>query len=376
MIWKFPLYEIDKPLDWEAIEARFDWFRDMKEVPQDPLWHAEGDVQIHTKMVTEALIEQPEFQELSEQDKHIMLTAALLHDVEKRSTTKTQIIEGKERIVSPRHALKGEFTARSILYKDIPTPFEIREQICKLVRWHGLPLWAITKKDPRKAVIAGSLQVNTEQVALLSRADIFGRIGNHTEDKLLKIDLFKELCKEHDCYGKPHAFASDYGRYLFLNKPNIAPDYAPYDDLKSKVYVLSALAGTGKDAYIKQHFDLPILSLDAIRREHKIDPRDKKKVGKVIQLGRERAKEFLRARTDFVFNATNITKDIRSKWISLFVEYGARVKIIYLEVPYKTLLKQNNNREHKVPEVILERMIQKLEIPNYEEAHEVELVVG
>lgn len=376
MTWKFPYYEIGKPINWEKLETDFDWFREMRDVPQDPIWHAEGDVFIHTKMVVEALVDLPEFQELEEEEKHILVVSALLHDVEKRSTTTTEEIEGKTRIVAPKHAKKGEFTSRSLFYKEMIVPFEIREQIAKLVRWHGTPLWAIRKDDPRKEVISKSLVVDTKLVAMLAKADILGRICEDSEEQLLRIALFEELCKEHDCFGKPYDFASDYGRFLFLNRPEIAPDYEPYEDLEFTVYCMSALPGAGKDFYVQQNFDLPIFSLDDIRREYKIDPKDKKKQGFVIQLGKEKAKEFLRKKKPFVFNATNINTDRRSKWISLFLEYKARVKIIYLEVPYKTLLKQNRNREQQVPETIIEKMIGQLEIPSYQEAHEIEYIIA
>ena len=95
-------------------------------------------------------------------------------------------MDGVERIISPKHAKKGEYTARQILYKNLPTPFPIREQICKLVRWHGLPLWAIDKDDPRKAVIEVSLEVNTKHLALLARADALGRICQDQADLLLR----------------------------------------------------------------------------------------------------------------------------------------------------------------------------------------------
>ncbi|MCG8581565.1 MAG: ATP-binding protein [Bacteroidales bacterium] len=108
-----------------------------------------------------------------------------------------------------------------------------------------------------------------------------------------------------------------------------------------------------------------------IRRANKIDPTDKKKNGQVIQLGKEKAKEYLRAKNSFVFNATNISSDIRSKWISLFCEYGARVKIYYIEVPYKVLLRQNHNREYKVSEKVIDKLITKLEVPLPKEAHEI-----
>ena len=63
---------------------------------------------------------------------------------------------------------------------------------------------------------------------------------------------------------------------------------------------------------------------------------------------------------------------MRGKWISLFLEHGGRVKIIYLEVPYKTLPKQNHNRDYKVPEAVVHKMIAKLEVPMPTEAHEIE----
>ncbi|MEL6945514.1 MAG: ATP-binding protein, partial [Bacteroidota bacterium] len=145
-----------------------------------------------------------------------------------------------------------------------------------------------------------------------------------------------------------------------------------YDDLKFEVIMLSALPGSGKDFYIKTHLDLPVLSLDKIRRKHKIEPTNKKKQGLVIQLAKEQAKNYLRSKTPFVFNATNITKDMRSKWISLFTDYGARVRIIYLEVSYKQLVLQNQNRDYQVPQKIIEKLIGKLEIPSFEEAHEIQ----
>ena len=112
----------------------------MAAVPQDPEWHGEGDVLTHTKMVADALFRLPEYQALDEQAQHILFAAALLHDVEKRSTTTSEERDGRIRIVSPRHAKKGEHTARQILYCDLAAPFAVREAVAKLVRWHGLPL--------------------------------------------------------------------------------------------------------------------------------------------------------------------------------------------------------------------------------------------
>lgn len=374
-MWKFPFYEVDQSIPWDKIEENYSWFRDMKGVPQDPIWHAEGDVFVHTKMVVEALVDLPEFKILEEQEKHMLFSSALMHDIEKRSTTAKEEIDGVERIVSPRHAKKGEQTVRTILYKEMVAPFAIREQLCKLVRLHGLPLWAIEKNDPVKEVINASLVVNTQHLAMLAKADILGRFCNDQEEILLRIGLFEELCKDNNCFGNARGFKSNYGRFLYLNRGKVSPDYEPFEDLKFEVTMMCALPGSGKDWYIKNNLDLPVLSLDTIRREMKISPTDKKKNGQVVQLGKEQAKVYMRARQSFVFNATNITSDMRSKWISLFTDYGGRVKIIYLEVPYKKLVSQNHNRDYKVPQQVIDRMISKMEVPVPKEAHDLEFVV-
>jgi putative nucleotidyltransferase with HDIG domain len=147
---KLSMWKIIENYQWDTIKQRFEWIRDMQNVPQDPIFHAEGDVETHTRMVLEALLELEEFKALQEQDQHLLIAAALLHDVEKRSTTVT---ESDGRITSKGHARKGKLTSRRILYLDVPTPFQIREQIVKLVRYHGLPLWVFEKEDPRKVAL-------------------------------------------------------------------------------------------------------------------------------------------------------------------------------------------------------------------------------
>ena len=375
-MWKFPFYEIDKPIDWESLEKNFSWFRDMKNVSQDALWHAEGDVFVHTKMVVETLVGLDEFKVLQPQEKHILFASALMHDIEKRSTTKTEIRDNQERVVSPSHAKKGEFTVREFLYKELETPFKIREHICKLVRHHGLPIWGIEKADPQKIVIEASLFLDTKLLYLLAKADAMGRISDTKEDLLCSIELFKVLCEENGCFGKEKEFTSNYARYWYLSKKDAYVDYEPFDDFEFEVVVLCALPASGKDTYIKNHLELPILSLDDIRREHKISPTNKKGNGRVIQMAKEQAKVFMRSKTSFVFNATNITKELRGKWIMLFNDYHAKVKIVYLEVPYKILLKQNKNRPYPVPAKVIEKLLHKLEIPLFDEGVEVEYKVN
>ena len=93
---------------------------------------------------------------------------------------------------------------------------------------------------------------------------------------------------------------------------------------------MSGLPGVGKDTWIQRNApDLPMISLDEIRKELKYSPTHNQ--GKVANLARERAKELLRQHQHFVWNATNITAQMRESLVALFETYHARVRIVYLE---------------------------------------------
>ena len=171
---------------------------------------------------------------------------------------------------------------------------------------------------------------------------------------------------------RPYPFATNLARFTYFQKENSFPNYVPFESQKWEVVMLSGLPGTGKDTYIQKYYkDWPIVSLDNIRRAHKISPKNTKANGKVLQIAKEMMKMHLRKQQPFVFNATNILQQLRGNWINLFTTYGATVKIVYLEVPYERLMRQNQNREHIVPIKVMEKMIQKLEVPSLVEAETV-----
>lgn len=366
-------WSISNNKEWHQLEREFQWVADMRGVVQDRIHHAEGDVAVHTKMVLDALTKENAFRTLDQRSQEVLWAAALLHDVEKRSTTVT---EDNGRITSKGHARKGEFTTREILFREVPTPFFLREKICALVRHHGLPLWVMEKSNPVKSLLEVSLRVDMPWLSLLAKADVLGRICADQNELLDRIALFEAYCMEQQCWDHSRKFASGLARFTYFYKEDSTPDYVPYDDRKGEVIMLSGLPGMGKDTYLKNHYPgLPVISLDDIRRKHKLKPDDTSATGWVVQEAKEQAKVFLRKGESFVWNATNITRQMRSQWIDLFVSYKAKVKIIYLEVPYGQWLRQNSKRDHPVPENVLFRLLGKLEVPNPHEAHDVEFVV-
>ena len=77
-------------IDWNNIEqtvlSRFE--EKLRQTPQSPVYHAEGDVLVHTLMVCDALKGLLVYKELNPLHQHIVYVAALLHDIGKIHTTR------------------------------------------------------------------------------------------------------------------------------------------------------------------------------------------------------------------------------------------------------------------------------------------------
>lgn len=79
----------------------------------------------------------------------------------------------------------------------------------------------------------------------------------------------------------------------------------------------------------------------------------------------------MRRHQPFVWNATNITSQMRESLVGLMETYHARVRIVYLETDWQTLLKRNGAREAVVPQAAIEAMLGKMTLP---EAYEARLI--
>ena len=376
MVWRYKhCPQPNQSINWDSIYQKYDYFEVLEATPQSPIYHAEGNVWIHTKMVCEELMQLREWQELNETNRSVLFLSALLHDIGKGTCTRTEM-DG--RITSPKHAVVGSLMTRQLLWKEVwhEIPFALRERVVSLVRYHGLPLWFDAKRNPEKAIITAAETTNLKHLSILSEADLKGRICADKDELLFRIELFRERSEDLNCFEIPYPFSSDMARFTYFNSPESNRFYEPYDnEAEAQVTVMSALPGAGKDTYVQKNLKgLPIISLDELRRQLKISPKGEQ--GKVIQAAKEQARVHLRKKESFVWNATNITRQVRSTIIGLFTTYKARINIIYIEPPYKTLIAQNEGREAIVPRKVVERMIKRLQIPDTTEAHRVKYVVG
>lgn len=343
-----------------------DWAIAMQQCPQEPEFHAEGDVWTHTRMVIAALTALPEYQALGPADQDLLLHAALLHDVAKPACT---VVENGK-ISSPRHAKVGEKIAREILWD---FDFTFRENVCALVRLHGLPIWGLEKPDPVRSAILAGWRVRNELVYILAKADVLGRICNTQADLLYRLELYRELCLENNCFYSARESHNAHSQFRYFWSDETYPSEI-FDDTTHEIVLLCGIAGSGKDTiYHQQYAHLPLISLDEIRQELRIKPDDKNGQGKVVQLAYERAKELCRRKQSFVWNSTNLTADMRSRLIGTLRVYDPRFTIVYVETTRQAIFQR---RKADIKAAVLERMIGQLEVPVVGEGHAVRYIVG
>jgi hypothetical protein len=148
------------------------WARAMAACGQDAAWHSEGDVWTHTKMVCTQLQELEGWFSLTPHERTVLIFTALFHDSGKPVTSVIEPITG--RVTSPKHAMKGEHLCRSAL-RDFGCDLPTREEIARLVRFHGRPPFLLEKSDPTCEVVSLSWLVSNKLLYLFALADTRGR---------------------------------------------------------------------------------------------------------------------------------------------------------------------------------------------------------
>jgi predicted kinase len=338
---------------------------------QDAQWHAEGDVLTHVEMVCRELIALPSWRALPPLERNIVFAAALLHDVAKPRLTKEE--DGRPR--SRGHSLAGMRQARRILAEDPcfgtdGTPFHVREQVCALVRYHGLPGTLLERVDSERVIIAAAMTARCDLVAILAEADTRGRICPGLDQAIERVRLFREFAEECQCLDGPYPFASAASRFRYFHTAGEPPTIDVYDASRLTATIMCGLPAAGKDTWVKNNAGAnPVISLDELRTELRVDPADDQ--GPVIRAAKEAAKTYLRASRSFIWNATNTTRMLREGLIDLFTAYHAKVRIVNCDAPLVDIRHRNWARDMPVPPHVIEKLMDHLDIPDLTEAHDV-----
>ncbi|GLR14733.1 hypothetical protein GCM10007907_35230 [Chitinimonas prasina] len=357
--------------DWQAVLAALPCLLPLARTPQDPRYHGEGDVWTHTRMVVQALCAGEDYAQADAERRFVLFYAALLHDMAKPATTTVDAVNGH--IGQPGHSGRGAVDARILLWRS-GVPFALREAICRLIAVHQLPFYALrgSRSGQTAEFIVRKLshELCIAELAALAEADMRGRYCADADEVLLYIELFRELAREEGCYTQARAFADSHTRMRYFNGDDVHPDYAYHREPGSRVTVMCGLPATGKSTWLAQHCkDLPLVGFDDAREE--LGLKYGENDGRAVHHAVDKAKALLRARSDFVWNATHLSRQMRAKTLDLLFAYGATVEVIYLEQAERTLLERNRRRDSSLSNTGLLRMLHRWEVVLPSEAHSV-----
>jgi putative nucleotidyltransferase with HDIG domain len=390
--------EIDWPDLSDSWAKTFPLLAELSGTPQDPIWHAEGDVFRHTGMVLrEALkiIETPG--RFTEMESLTLVIAAVFHDIGKPLTTKSREIEGRLRIISPRHAEAGR-NYLCLRIRELDLPKEVEKTVLDLVGLHHEPRRLVQDDAPIGKWRQLARQCPPPLLYWLEYADLRGRICPDLEEQLEIMELFRLRCEEigiWECWDpwkewretiegtfasrspefRRHAFQaaiSDAEAGLILSIEEGVARAWQLREPPTELILLWGPSGAGKSSWIERHAsDARVISLDEIRQEIAGKRADQSMNGQVMQAAKERLKRYLRHPGQVIWDATNLRRDMRAPLVQLGRDYGARVSIVALTNTIDKLKRNNRRRETAVPDSVQFRQIETLEWPTVDEAHEI-----
>ena len=357
-------------------ESLLEQFESELETKQSPVWHREINVWEHTRMVCEVMRSFSRWKKGTARERFILYAAALLHDIGK--TMSTRLENGD--YISPNHEGLGAGMARRFLWdrcdmtgsKDL---IEARETIVNLIRYHTLPCHLRERPDPLLDVTKISFLCGNDRLALLSEADVRGRICDETEKGLESLEYFRHYAREQNSYEQPLHFDSEYSRFAWFDLRLSFPTEPYCDNSWGEVILMAGLPASGKDYWIEHNVpDWPVISLDRIREELGISWLGNQDA--VITTAHQRAKDYLQAKVPFVWNSTNLYRDQRAFLIRHFIDYGARVRLVYLESPLSVLRNRNSKREKAINDSAYDKMFFRIDVPSLLEAPRFEIIAS
>ena len=387
---------------WAEIRASwqstFPLLAQLEATPQDPVWHGEGNVAIHTGLVLEQvrrlLLEVPG---LTPQEKLTLQLAAIFHDIGKPLTTKTRDIHGTDRTISPRHAGAGR-NYLCLRLAALGLPEEIESTVLALVALHHDPRRLVQDDAPPALWRQLARQCPPALLYWLEMADLRGRICPDLEAQVEIMDLFRLRCGELGLWegDDPWAAWRSSIKEAFANRTPEFQHHAIHHTIRdaesgliqsveegiARVWQLKDPAphlillwgpsGSGKSEWIaKNAAGGQVISLDAIRQEIAGKREDQSMNGQVLQAAKERLKFHLRRPGTVIWDATNLRRDLRAPLLQLGFDYGARVTIMALKTAIPALDFRNRKRVHPIPASVQARQLEMLEWPDVDEAHEV-----
>ncbi|MEM7496138.1 MAG: HD domain-containing protein, partial [Myxococcota bacterium] len=144
----------------------------LQNCPQDPKWHPEGDVWVHTLMVTDAAARLVRAHTLEPEESRLVMLGALCHDLGKPATTAR---EG-DHIRSKGHDVAGAKPTRQFL-KRLAITGRRADAVVALVREHLRPMQLYLEREHVSdgAIRRLARRVPIQRLCYVAEADFLGR---------------------------------------------------------------------------------------------------------------------------------------------------------------------------------------------------------
>ncbi len=385
----------------EALGERFGLLNDFANTRQDPQWHAEGDVHIHTNMVLDEarkLLAGPACY-LSDSKKLLVYLGALFHDIAKPLSTREQEIKGVMRIAARGHEAAGRSYLAPKLFGLGLTNYEI-ETLLGLVGYHHEPKFTVIREMAAGKYKRLARLADPELLYWVEVADMSGRECDDKQKQLEVMEYYKMFSQEYGAFVRGGAHTSLWKQTLSdaisASSPDtldfvlaksqldlesgaiqsveeaVARSYkltsAPYPEL----IVLVGPSGSGKSTFANKHLKNDyIISLDELREELGGGRAKQDMNRKVLQEARERLKDVMRKKRRAVWDATSLRKDFRGKIANIVNDYGGMVTFIVFHSDLESYHKRNRSREYAIPTAALSSQIERMQWPDLDEAHRV-----
>jgi tRNA nucleotidyltransferase (CCA-adding enzyme) len=172
-----PSKGFDLALSLGVIDQLFPELKALVGCPQEPEWHPEGDVWVHTLMVIDQARTRIEGFDRARQV--TLMLGAVCHDLGKPSTT--AFVDGRIRSID--HEQAGVAPATALLDRlNIHTMdgFDVRKQVLGITAHHLKPgMFGMSKTPVSDGAFRRLAQkVDLEMLALVAKSDCLGRTGN------------------------------------------------------------------------------------------------------------------------------------------------------------------------------------------------------
>lgn len=388
----------------DALGERVEALGRLAETPQDPAWHAEGDVLTHTEMVlSEAyeLLEGPA-SHLQGERRLAFVLSAVLHDIAKPMTTREREIHGVMRTVAPRHEERGRSYLAPLLAGQ-GLVYETLETLLGLVGYHIEPKFLVVKDHMAGAYRRLCRIADPELLYWLELADMRGRTCSDQADQVEYIEMYRLFAQEYDSWLRFGSFLPPWRSTITDELNGFPPDtvdlvlanglrdfesgtiFTPeeavakshgYRDAHPEVVITVGPSGSGKSTWVAKYLeDYELVSLDEIREEIGRNRGDQSENARVLEEGRQRLRQHLRDKKRIVWDATSLRRDFRSGVANLAFDYGALVTLVVFHRSVEAYVERNSRRAAKVPGAVIARQLESTQWPELTEAHRV-IVVG